>query len=73
MLLDDFLPCLLLASIFNSPFRIGLIYIFLRFLIIQPVQRFYCSGQFLDHGEGSKFWDLMNEYGVDIYFAGEGK
>ena len=41
--------------------------------IIQPVQRKNCSGQFLDYGEESDFWNLMNEYGVDIYFAGEGE
>jgi hypothetical protein len=41
--------------------------------IIQPVQRVHCSGQFLDYGEESDFWNLMNEYGVDIYFAGEGE
>ena len=41
--------------------------------IIQPVQRVHCSGQFLDYGEESDFWNLMNEYGVDLYFAGEGE
>lgn len=39
--------------------------------IIQPVRKMACSGQFLDQGEDSKFWKLMREYEVDIYFAGE--
>ncbi len=39
--------------------------------IIQPVQRIDCSGQFFDLSEQSDFWQLMNKYEVDIYFAGE--
>jgi len=39
--------------------------------IIRPVQSIHCSGQFLDKGEDSNFWRLMNEYGVDLYLAGE--
>lgn len=41
--------------------------------IIQPIRKTFCSGQFFDYGEESNFWNLMNEYGVDLYFAGEGK
>ncbi len=41
--------------------------------IIQTVQRVKCSGQFFDYGEQSIFWNLMNEYKVDLYLAGEGK
>jgi len=39
--------------------------------IIQTVQRYNCSGQFFDYGEQSIFWNLMNEYKVDLYLAGE--
>jgi hypothetical protein len=39
--------------------------------VIQPVRKVVCSGQFMDYGEESDFWRLMNEYGVDVYFAGE--
>ncbi len=39
--------------------------------VIQPVRKVSCSGQFMDYGEESDFWRLMNEYGVDVYFAGE--
>jgi len=39
--------------------------------IMQPVRKVDSSGQFLDGGEESNFWKLMNEYDVDIYFAGE--
>lgn len=39
--------------------------------VIQPVRKVACSGQFMDYGEGSAFWKLMVQYGVDIYFAGE--
>ncbi len=39
--------------------------------IIQPVQKVDSTGQFFDRAEKSDFWNLMNEYGVDIYFAGD--
>eukprot|EP01083_Nonionella_stella_P078386 214505_1 len=39
--------------------------------IIQPVKKIFSSGQFFDDGEESAFWNLMNDYGVDLYFAGE--
>ncbi len=39
--------------------------------IIQPVRKVETSGQFFDEAEESDFWNLMNEYGVDIYFAGD--
>ena len=39
--------------------------------IHQPVRKVNCSGQFLDHAEGSEFWKMMQKYSVDIYFAGE--
>ncbi|GFH44387.1 hypothetical protein CTEN210_00861 [Chaetoceros tenuissimus] len=39
--------------------------------IIQPVQKVVCSGQYFDRGEDSEFWRIMNEYKVDVYFAGE--
>ncbi len=39
--------------------------------IIQPVRKVECSGQFFDEAEESDFWNLMNKYGVDIYFAGD--
>lgn len=39
--------------------------------IQQPVRKVDCSGQFVDGGENSDMWRLMNSYGVDIYFAGE--
>jgi len=39
--------------------------------IIQPVKKIFSSGQFFDNGEESVFWNLMNKYGVDLYFAGE--
>jgi len=39
--------------------------------IMQPVRKVDCSGQFLDGADRSEFWMLMNEYQVDIYFAGE--
>ena len=39
--------------------------------IIQPVRKVDSSGQFMDGGEESNFWKLMNEYDVDIYFTGE--
>jgi len=39
--------------------------------IIQPVRKVDTSGQFFDGGEESDFWKLMNEYDVDVYFAGE--
>ena len=41
--------------------------------IIQPARKVKCSGQFLDGGEESDFWRLMNEFNVDLYLAGEGK
>ena len=37
--------------------------------ILQPVRKVRCSGQFLDNAEKSKFWKLMEKYGVDLYFA----
>lgn len=40
--------------------------------IVQQIRKVSCSGQFLDYGEDSNFWRLMNQYGVDIYLAGEG-
>jgi hypothetical protein len=39
--------------------------------IAQPVRKVNCSGQFFDEGTDSPFWKLMEEYGVDVYFAGE--
>ena len=39
--------------------------------IIQPVRKVRSSGQFLDYGENSNFWKLMESYNVDVYFAGE--
>jgi len=39
--------------------------------IAHPVRQINCSGQFLDNGEDSELWRLMNLYEVDIYFAGE--
>jgi len=41
--------------------------------IIQPVRKVNCSGQFMDGADKSEFWKLMNQYQVDIYFAGEGE
>ena len=41
--------------------------------IIQPVRKVNCSGQFMDGADKSDFWKLMNQYQVDIYFAGEGE
>jgi hypothetical protein len=39
--------------------------------IDQPVRKVNCSGQFFDEGTDSPFWKIMEEYNVDIYFAGE--
>jgi len=39
--------------------------------ILHPVRKVSCSGQFLDDQTDSTFWRLMEEYNVDIYFAGE--
>jgi len=39
--------------------------------IMHPVRKVRCSGQFLDDQTNSRFWRLMEEYKVDIYFAGE--
>jgi Laminin G domain./Calcineurin-like phosphoesterase. len=39
--------------------------------ILQPVRKVSTSGQFMDGAENSKFWKIMNQYGVDIYFAGD--
>jgi len=39
--------------------------------IVQPVRKVVCSGQFIDYGEDSEFWRIMNQYGVDVYLAGE--
>jgi len=39
--------------------------------ILQPVRKIYCSGQYLDRATSNKFWKLMRDYGVDVYFAGE--
>lgn len=39
--------------------------------ILQPVRKVKTSGQFMDGAEKSKFWKIMNQYGVDIYFAGD--
>lgn len=39
--------------------------------IMHPVRKVKCSGQFLDDQTDSLFWRLMEEYKVDIYFAGE--
>ena len=41
--------------------------------IMQPVRKVNCSGQFFDGADKSQFWQLMNQYQVDIYFAGEGE
>jgi hypothetical protein len=39
--------------------------------VLQPVRKINCSGQYLDQGTDSKFWNLMRKYNVDVYFAGE--
>jgi hypothetical protein len=39
--------------------------------IFLPVRKVRCSGQFLDDETDSTFWRLMEEYKVDVYFAGE--
>jgi len=39
--------------------------------IMHPVRKVRCSGQFLDDQTDSTFWRLMEEYNVDVYFAGE--
>ena len=39
--------------------------------ILQPVRKIHCSGQFLDRATSNKFWKLMRDYHVDVYFAGE--
>ena len=39
--------------------------------IQQPVRKVHCSGQYFDVGIESPFWKAMEEYGVDVYFAGE--
>ena len=39
--------------------------------IQHPVRKVNCSGQFLDDQAKSQLWKLMEEYNVDIYFAGE--
>eukprot|EP00554_Chaetoceros_debilis_P001937 CAMPEP_0194096130 /NCGR_PEP_ID=MMETSP0149-20130528/57183_1 /TAXON_ID=122233 /ORGANISM="Chaetoceros debilis, Strain MM31A-1" /LENGTH=1139 /DNA_ID=CAMNT_0038782097 /DNA_START=91 /DNA_END=3507 /DNA_ORIENTATION=+ len=39
--------------------------------IMQPARKVKCSGQFLDAGEDSDFWKLMNKFNVDLYLAGE--
>jgi len=38
---------------------------------MHPVRKARCSGQFLDDQTDSTFWRLMEEYNVDVYFAGE--
>jgi hypothetical protein len=40
---------------------------------IHPVRKVNCSAQFMDGADKSEFWKLMNQYQVDIYFAGEGE
>lgn len=39
--------------------------------IQQPVRKVRCSGQYFDLGVASQFWQVMEKYGVDVYFAGE--
>jgi Predicted phosphohydrolases len=39
--------------------------------ILQLVRKVSTSGQFMDYAEKSNFWKIMNQYGVDIYFAGD--
>jgi hypothetical protein len=39
--------------------------------ILQPVRKNDCSGQYMDRAKESEFWRLMQQYGVDVYFAGE--
>jgi len=39
--------------------------------VIQPVQKVSSSGQFMDGGTNSGFWNMMQKYKVDVYFAGD--
>ena len=39
--------------------------------ILQPVRKINSSGQFMDGGENSDFWKVMQKYDVNVYFAGE--
>jgi len=39
--------------------------------VLQPVRKVSCSGQFMDNGEVSEFWQTMVKYNVDVYLAGE--
>lgn len=39
--------------------------------ILQPVRKVQTSGQFMDYADQSNFWKVMNQYGVDVYFAGD--
>ncbi|MEW6997785.1 LamG domain-containing protein [Colwelliaceae bacterium BS250] len=39
--------------------------------VIYPVRKVSSSGMLIDNGIDNPFWQLMREYKVDIYFAGE--
>jgi len=39
--------------------------------ILQPVRKVNTSAQFIDGADKSEFWKVMNQYGVDVYFAGD--
>jgi len=39
--------------------------------VLQPVRKVNSSGQIMDYGEDSEFWQTMVKYKVDAYFAGE--
>jgi len=39
--------------------------------ILEPVRTINSSGMFFDKGENSQFFKAMQQFNVDVYFAGE--